>query len=137
MVQNSHQTLSAVYRGLALTTALWLWVWAFLDDLLIAGANFDELLEHLDFVLYRLRAYGFKLKPSKSVLAKKEIPMLGFLLSGSKIFNDPLKRESIRLWAKPTSKKECLLFTQYANFLRKGIPDFSGVTRNLCVDKRS
>ena len=81
--------------GLALVTALWLWVWAFLDDLLIAAANFDELLERLDFVLYRLRAYGFKLKPLKAVLAKREVPMLGFLLSGSKIFNDPLKRESV------------------------------------------
>ena len=116
---------------MALTTALWLWVWAFLDDLLIAGANFDELLEHLNFVLYRLRAYGFKLKPSKAVLAKREVPMLGFFLSGSKIFNDPLKRESMRLWAKPTLKKECLSFTQYANFLRKGIPDFSRVTAPL------
>ena len=96
--------------GLALTTALWLWVWAFLDDLLIASANFDELLEHLDFVLYRLRAYGFKLKPSKVVLAKKEVPMLGFILNGSKIFNDPHKRESLRLWAKPALKKESFIY---------------------------
>ena len=117
--------------GLCLATALWVWIWAFLDDLLIAGANFDELLQHLDFVLYRLRPYGFKLKPSKAMLAKKEVPMLGFLLSGSKLFVDPLKRESMRLWAKPTLKKECLSFTQFANFLRKGIPNFSEVTAPL------
>ena len=115
----------AMTLALVLVTALWVFVWAFLDDLLIAGRSFDDLLQRLDFVLLRLRAYGMKLKPLKAVLAKKEVPMLGWILSGSKILIDPFKKEACRLWKTPSTKKEALSFIQFCNFLRKGIPNFS------------
>ena len=117
--------------ALVLVTAIWLWVWAFLDDLLIVAQNFKQLVERLDFVLYRLRAYGLKLKPVKAIIAKQEVPLLGFKLSKSRVLYDPFKKEACRMWATPTTKKETLRFVQFCNFLRKSIENFSHVAKPL------
>jgi len=59
--------------SIVLRNQLWRICLCYLDDIIIYGRTPNELLEHLRIVLYRLRAVGLKLKPSKCVLFQKEI----------------------------------------------------------------
>jgi hypothetical protein len=53
----------------------------FLDDILVFGKSFEEQIERLEKVFYRLREAGLKLKPSKCKLAQKSTAYLGHVIS--------------------------------------------------------
>lgn len=55
----------------------WNTVLAFLDDILVLGASFEEHLQNLENVFKKFRDYGLKLKPKKCALFKTSVEFLG------------------------------------------------------------
>ncbi len=49
----------------------------YLDDIIIFGKTFAEMIKNLDLVLERFAQAGLKLKPPKCQLFKKEVEFLG------------------------------------------------------------
>ena len=104
---------------------------SYLDDLIVVGKTWREFMSNLEAVLHRLSFMGFKLKCKKVELAKKQVEMLGFLISAAGIQVGLDKMRAAQLWARPVSQSEVLSFVQFANFLRKHIEAFALVARPL------
>ena len=45
----------------------------YLDDVLVFGNSVDEMIERLDLVFGKLRAFGLKIKPQKCSLFRREV----------------------------------------------------------------
>ncbi len=56
-----------------------------LDDILIGSRDTQEPLMHLDMVCGRLAKCGIRINVAKCVLGVKELPFLGYLVSGEGI----------------------------------------------------
>ena len=56
---------------------------------------------------------------------------LDMIIGQGKIKMDEKKLEAIKEWKPPTSVKGIRLFTRFANFYRKFIPDFSNIVTLL------
>ena len=65
-----------VFSGMMYTTFL-----AYLDDIIVFGCNYIEILGRLDTVLERLEQANLKLKPSKCAFGKTSITFLGHVIS--------------------------------------------------------
>ena len=53
----------------------------YLDDIIIHGRTFEEMLSNLDRVLNKLQEAGLKLKARKCQLFQKEVEYLGHVVS--------------------------------------------------------
>ena len=60
-----------------------------IDDIIIFSSTFDEHLERLNLVFYRLRKANLKLKPSKCRLSCRSVDFIGFVFSSDGILPDP------------------------------------------------
>lgn len=90
--------MSTVLRGLPMDRCL-----IYLDDILVHGKTFADMITNLRSVFLRLRASGLKLNPSKCNLFRKEVQFLGHVLSSKGISPDPTKIEAISNWPTPTN----------------------------------
>jgi hypothetical protein len=60
-------------------------VYNFMDDRVVYSRSLEEHLEHLERVFARLQKAGFTMNRDKLLLARKEIPFLGHLLSAERL----------------------------------------------------
>ncbi|GFW25909.1 transposon Tf2-6 polyprotein [Trichonephila clavipes] len=60
-------------------------VFAFVDDILVASSSPEEHLQHLQILFTRLQQYGLSLKPFKCIFGVTSIKFLGFKVSESGI----------------------------------------------------
>ena len=63
----------------------------YVDDLLITSRSFDEHIKHLELLFNRLKKHNLKLKFSKSLFCRFEVPYLGIILPREGIKPDPEK----------------------------------------------
>ena len=63
----------------------------YLDDVIVFGSTFEELLQRLEQVFRRLSEAGLKLKPKKCNLFQREVSFLGHVVSEEGIQTDPAK----------------------------------------------
>ena len=103
----------------------------FIDDILVIGKSWGEMMENLSLVLFRLQAYGFKLKPSKLCLGLQKVPMLGFVLNKNRIELCKNKMRITESWIKPVDKATTISFVQFCSYLRRSIPDFARIAKPL------
>ena len=75
------RVINLLLSGLNWKTAL-----DFLDDILVLGKNFKDLLSNLGEALARLRRFGLRLKPKKCVLFQRQVKFLGRNVSQNSIF---------------------------------------------------
>jgi len=57
----------------------------YLDDVIVFGSIFEELLHRTEVVFKRIRDAKLKLKPSKCSFFKREVSFLGFVVSAAGI----------------------------------------------------
>ncbi len=75
----------------------------YLDDIIIFGKTFAEMIKNLDLVLERFAQAGLKLKPPKCQLFKKEVEFLGHVVNEHGVHTDPRKIECIKNWPLSTN----------------------------------
>ena len=108
------------------TTAL-----VYIDDVLVYGSDFDEVLERLDLVLTASEKYGLTYKPSKCQFGFTELKFLGHIISGQGYQVDPDKIRAIQEFPSPRSFKQVRQFLGMCNYYRKYIKGFSMIAAAL------
>lgn len=97
-------------------------VFAYIDDLLIASKTPEEHRVHVKMVFDRLRAYGLAINPAKCEFCVSEIKFLGHLITPNGISPLPEKIEAVKNYPRPTMAKELKTFLASVNFYRKFLP---------------
>lgn len=97
-------------------------VFAYIDDILIASKNLDEHLNHIRIVFERFRKYGLTMNVSKCEFGKTEVSFLGHLVNANGIKPLPHKVDVIVNYPRPTTIKELRRFLGCLNFYRRFIP---------------
>ncbi|BHF59912.1 hypothetical protein SprV_0100287300 [Sparganum proliferum] len=119
-LRNASQTfqrlLDRVIRGLP-------FVYAYIDDLLVASSTAEEHMEHLATVFDRLQQFGVVLNPSKCVFGVPSLEFLGHLVDSHGTRPLPSKVAAIRVFPPPTSKRQLQRFLGMVNFYRRFFPN--------------
>ena len=106
-------------------------VYAYIDDVIIASKTKEEHARHLAQVFQCLRESGFKLKPSKCHFAKSEVELLGFIVSGEGIRANPAKTKAISELPQPRNLKELRSFLGMANYYRQFLQNYAKIAEPL------
>ncbi|XP_033139530.1 uncharacterized protein LOC117131546 [Brassica rapa] len=111
----------------------------FIDDILVYSRNKEEHKEHLRLVMERLRNQKLFAKFSKCSFWKREIGLLGHIVSGEGVAADPEKVQAIREWPRPTTVTEVRSFLDLRAIIgsgrnREGIQEVEGSSHDrTCV----
>jgi len=103
----------------------------YLDDVIIFGKNFNEILNNLKMVFFRLRLANLKINPKKCVLFGKHVKYLGHIVSSEGIMTDPEKIAAVKEWPIPHTKKQLRSFLGFSSYYRKFIKGFSSLAKPL------
>ena len=103
----------------------------YLDDLLVFSKTWKEHLQHLKFVLNRLREAGMTANTDKCSFAETRIKYLGFVITPDGVQTDPEKLDPIRLYAVPKTPKEVKRFLGMCGWYRHFISHFSQIAEPL------
>ena len=118
--------MTIVFSGMLYTTCL-----AYLDDIIIFGRNFFEMLGRLDTALERVGLANLKLKPSNCAFGKTSVNLLGHVISDNEISTGPEKLRRIKVWPRLQNPDEARSFQGYATYYRKFIKNFAPIVEPL------
>jgi hypothetical protein len=111
------RTMSEVFKDLGSN-----FLKVFVDDLNVHSENWEEHLQHLGIVLYKLREVNLKLNPNKCCFAAKSITFMGHVVSEQGTKPNPGKIEAVLHFPQPktvTNVKSFLGLTgYYRNYVR-------------------
>lgn len=96
--------------------------YAYIDDLLIASANYEEHIQHLKAVFERLDKYGLVINMDKCVFGKSIVSFLGHEVSATGVAPLKDKIASIQAMALPKNVAELRRFLGMCNFYRRFLP---------------
>ncbi|BHF80463.1 hypothetical protein SprV_0702359100 [Sparganum proliferum] len=91
-------------------------VYAYIDDLLVASSTAEEHMEHIAAVFDRLQQFSVVLKPSKCVFGVPSLEFLGHLVDSNDIHPLSSKAAAIRDSPPPSSKRQLQQFLGMVNF---------------------
>ncbi|BHF72759.1 hypothetical protein SprV_0401583000 [Sparganum proliferum] len=119
-LRNAAQTfqrfIDHVLRGLP-------FVYAYIDDLLVASRNEEEHKEHLALVFDRLDKFGVVINPSKCVLGVPSSEFLGHQVDSEGLRPLLSKVDAVRNFPPPTSKRQLQRFFGMVNFYCRFLPN--------------
>lgn len=107
------------------------YAFAYLDDIIVVSATFEEHLEHLREVFKRLRAANLTLNPEKCHFAKRSVRYLGHVVSDKGIQTDPDKVAAIVKIPPPRNLRELRQVLGAASWYRRFINGFSDLVTPL------
>lgn len=96
---------------------------AYLDDIIVGGADETECKANLIRVMERLQEYNVKVNGDKCVWLKNRVTYLGHILGDGKITVHPTKLDAIVNAPAPTNIEELQSYIGLLNFLRKFVPN--------------
>lgn len=97
-------------------------VYAYIDDILIASSNEKEHYEHLKILFDRLNQYGVVINATKCIFGVNEIEFLGYCVSTKGVKPLDSRVEAINNFEKPQTVKDLRRFLGMVNFYRRFIP---------------
>ena len=104
---------------------------AYLDDVIVYGAEIDEVINNLDTVFERILAAGVKLKAKKCHLFQRETTYLGHVISHEGVKCEPKKVEAVNAWHPPRNLKHLRSFLGMVCYYSKFIPQYAEVSLPL------
>jgi hypothetical protein len=104
---------------------------AYLDDIIVFSSNWEEHLEHLEYIFDRLRQVGFTINTEKCSFGKTTVNYLGFIITPEWIKTDPEKTAAVRNWPISKSPKKVKRFLGLCGWYRHYIPNFSSIAEPL------
>jgi len=110
---------------------LGIFVYAYIDDIIIFSPNYDLHITHVKEVLSRLRSAGLFAKLEKCEFFTPFIDFLGHRISSNGIHMDPKKISSIINWPTPSCVRDVQSFIGLANYYRRFIPSFAKIAQPL------
>ena len=106
-------------------------VFVYLDDILIFSRNLAEHINHVRAVLQKLLINDLFVKAEKCEFHVPKVSFLGYVVAEGVMSMDPEKVKAVKEWPVPTNRKEVQQFLGFANFYRKIIRNFSSVAAPL------
>ncbi|BHF80910.1 hypothetical protein SprV_0702403800 [Sparganum proliferum] len=97
-------------------------VYAYIDDLLVASSTAGEHMEHLATMFDRLQQFGVVLNPSQCVFGVSSLEFLGNLVDTHGIHPLSSKVAAIRDFPPPSSKRQLQRLLGMVNFYRRFLP---------------
>ncbi|GFS55631.1 transposon Tf2-11 polyprotein [Trichonephila clavipes] len=92
-------------------------VYAFVDDLLVASDNEPQHLEHLEILFSKLKEYGLCINVEKCQFGQSTIEFLGFKLSGEGIEPLPDRVKCILEFPQPTTLTQLRRYLEGRTFV--------------------
>ncbi|XP_047195290.1 uncharacterized protein LOC124851551 [Hippoglossus stenolepis] len=108
-----------------------IFVFVYLDDILIFSKSEPEHVQHVRSVLQRLLENQLFVKAEKCEFHATEVTFLGFIVRAGRILVDPTKVKAVADWPTPTTRKRLQQFLGFANFYRRFIRNYSSVAAPL------
>lgn len=106
-------------------------VFVFIDDIIIASADFQTHIALLLKVHKKLEMANLTINYEKSKFFRNELKYLGFVVNSKGLHVDPGKVEAILNFPIPTNKKEVKRFLGTASWYRRFVPNFSAIAGPL------
>uniref|UniRef100_H3A6Q2 ribonuclease H n=1 Tax=Latimeria chalumnae TaxID=7897 RepID=H3A6Q2_LATCH len=103
----------------------------YVDDLLLASADFTEHLQHLEALLQCLQQAGLKVNPDEAQLCLSQVSFLGVTLSSKGRSLDQHKLRVILSLPLPTDVTSLRSFLGMCNFMRMFVYDFAAICKPL------
>jgi RNase H-like domain found in reverse transcriptase/Reverse transcriptase (RNA-dependent DNA polymerase) len=103
----------------------------YLDDIIIYSATKEDHIRHLRQVLEKLKASGLILNKNKCKFMKKEVKLLGSIISEGLVKPGPEKINSIKNYPLPRTVKELRSFLGIANYCREFVKNFASKAKGL------
>ena len=103
----------------------------YLDDVTIHSDTFENHLQHIDAVLQNLRIVNLKINGDKCKWFRKQLKLLGHIISGKAIEMDPTKLEAVRNMKPPTTVKQLQQFLGLCNYYRRFVRAYADITAPL------
>ncbi|CAH8536673.1 unnamed protein product [Schistosoma guineensis] len=122
--QSFQRFIDQVVRGLP-------FVYAYIDDLLIASKDENEHLTHLKMLFEKLNEYGLAVNPDKCEFGKQSLTFLGHVLDKQGIKPVPEETQAIKNYPLPDSFKKLRRFLGMINFYRRFIPKCADLAKPL------
>ena len=103
----------------------------FLDDIIVYSENFKDHMDHIEEVMIRLQRAQITAKPVKTLLCKKKVQCLGYMVSKDGITTTKENIEKIKNFPKPKRVKDVRSFICLTSFYKKLILGFSNWSKGL------
>lgn len=101
-------------------------------DQLIVFSKLDEVhIKHLKQTFEKCRKFGLSLNPKKSLYAMEDRKLLGHIVIDKGICIDLERVEAIQKINIPRNKKEVQSFLGKVKFLRRFVPNFVEIVKNI------
>ncbi|CAK9814075.1 Transposon Ty3-G Gag-Pol polyprotein [Anthophora plagiata] len=106
-------------------------VYAYIDDFLIACENFEQHREHLKVLFNRLSEYGIVINSTKCVFGVNEITFLGYAVNANGIKPLAERVEAVADFPKPANVTQVRRYLGMVNFYRRFMPGAAEILRPL------
>lgn len=106
-------------------------VWAYLDDIVICSADFEEHLRLLRKVTEILKTAKLTINVDKCQFARPSLRYLGYIIDKNGLRTDPEKVEAIINYPRPKTFTELKRFIGLASWYRRFVKDFAVVAAPL------
>jgi hypothetical protein len=97
----------------------------FVDDLNVHNESWEEHLQHLDVVFYKLKEVNLKLNPNKCCFIAKNITFLGHVVSKEGTKPDPGKIEAVLHFLEPKMLTNIRSFLGPTGYYRNYVRGYS------------
>lgn len=103
----------------------------YMDDIIVIGFSENQHINNLRKVFETCRKYNLKVNPEKCNFFRPEVYFLGHKCTTNGILPDPNKLRAIEKFPRPVNRDEAKRFVAFANYYRRFIKNFSGITKPI------